>query len=151
MKVILIFAAMLLSLAPAIGLSEETIVVRDPWIRAAPPNAPVLAGYMTLENRSRTAKTLVRAISGAFGAVTIHRTEEVHGVAHMTPLAKVDLAPHAAVVFRPGGYHLMLAQAKRTLVAGDQVAIDLEYADGTRASALFVVRNDMRAEQSHHH
>ncbi|MBI3919096.1 MAG: copper chaperone PCu(A)C [Betaproteobacteria bacterium] len=148
---IVILTAILLQLAAAIAVADDALAVRDAWIRAAPPNAPVLAGYMTLENHSAAAKALVRATSPAFGAITLHRTQETRGIARMTHLPRLEIAPHAQLVFKPGGYHLMLAQPKRPLHAGDRIPVELEYADGTRAAAVFVVRREARDEPAHQH
>lgn len=138
-----VLVAGLLQIAAASVTADSGLALRDAWIRAAPPTAPVMAGYMTIENRTREHKALVRATSPAFADITIHRTEEVHGVARMTHTPRIEIATHGELVFQPGGYHLMLAQARRPLRAGDQVPIELTFADGTRASAMFVVREQL--------
>lgn len=145
MKTRLLFAGLLLQIAAASTAADGNLALRDAWIRAAPPSAPVMAGYMTIENRTRERKTLVGATSPAFNDITIHRTGEVHGVAQMIHTPRIDIVPHGELVFQPGGYHLMLAQAKRPLRAGDEVSIEFAFADGTRASTTFVVRERLDA------
>lgn len=140
LKIKMMFLGVLLQITAAIASADSALVVRDAWIRAAPPSAPVMAGYMTIENRSHEHMALVRASSPAFTDITIHRTEDVHGVARMTHTPRIEIAPLGELHFQPGGYHLMLAQARRPLRAGDEVPIELAFADGTRASAVFVVR-----------
>lgn len=143
MKIKVLWAGLLLQIAAASVAADGGLALRDAWIRAAPPSAPVMAGYVTIENRTDERKALVRATSSAFADITIHRTEEVHGVARMTHRPTVEIAPHGELVFKPGGYHLMLAQARRPLRAGDEVPIELAFADGTRASAMFMVREQL--------
>ena len=128
----------------SIACAEGDLVVHGAWIRAAPPNALALAGYMTVENHSTTGKLLVGARSPAFGNVTIHRTEHVGGVARMSHVSKVDIAPAGKLVFQPDGYHLMLIEPKRPLRMGDRVPIELRFADGSRTSVVFPVREHER-------
>ena len=124
-----------------VAFADGNIVVHEAWIRAAPPNAPVLAGYMTVENQSSAEKSLIGAASPAFGNVTIHRTGHADGVASMTHLPKIGIAAHGKLVFQPDGYHLMLMQPKWSLQAGDRVPMELKFADGLRVSVSFVVRD----------
>lgn len=150
MKLRLALLGLLMQLAASVLAADTAPAVRDAWIRPAPPNAPVLAGYMVLDNRSTAAAVLVGASSRAFGKVTIHRTEHVAGVANMTHMAGVEIAAHGKAVFEPGAYHLMLAQPKRPLSAGDSVPVVLRFADGTRVPATFQVR-EPEAASAHEH
>lgn len=138
-----ILLGVLLQITAVIASANNALVVRDPWIRAAPPSAPVMAGYMTIENHSQERMALVRATSPAFADITIHHTADVRGVARMTHMPRIEIAPHGELVFQPGGFHLMLAQAIRPLRAGDEVLIELVFADGTRASAVFSIRDGL--------
>ncbi len=148
---IAIITAALLPLAAVDAMAGNALVVRDAWIRSAPPNAPVLAGYMTLENRSEARMVLLGATSPAFGEIMIHRTEEAQGVASMTHQSQVAIAPHEKLVFQPGGYHLMLGQARQTLHVYGRVPIELEFGGGMRVSVSFVVRKDTLGEPVHQH
>lgn len=140
MKLRLATFGLLMQLAASVLAADAALTVHDAWIRPAPPNAPVLAGYMTLDNRSAAARVLVGASSRAFGKVTIHRTEQAQGMSKMTHLAGVEIAAHEKMVFGPGGYHLMLEQPKRALNAGDSVPVVLRFADGSSAPVTFQVR-----------
>lgn len=145
----MLLAGLLMGIATAAGAADpgdkenkgnKGIVLRDAWIRAAPPTAPVMAGYVMIENRTRERRTLTGASSPLFADIAMHRTEEAGGVVRMTHQPRLELAPFGELAFRPGGYHLMLAQAKRALRLGEKVPIELAFADGTRVSAMFVVR-----------
>lgn len=136
-----ILLGLFLQLIATVSAADGELVVHGAWIRAAPPNAPVLAGYMTIKNDARLAKVLVRATSPAFASVTLHRTEHVGGVARMSHVPEVSIMPNREFVFQPDGYHLMLMQPKRPLRTGDRVSIELEFADGSRESVVFAVRD----------
>lgn len=134
-------------IAAAVSAADgDLVAVHGAWIRAAPPNAPVLAGYMTIKNQSRLAKVLAHATSPAFASVTLHRTEHVDGVARMSHVPEVKIMANGEFVFQPDGYHLMLAQPRRPLRTGDRVPIELEFADGSRVSAVFAVREQTAGE-----
>ncbi len=147
MKYCLLVAAFVLQSAVAFAAGD--IVVRDAWIRAAPPKASVLAGYFTLENRSGQLKALVGGQSPAFERVTLHRSDMSDGMAQMHAMERVTVASHAVVHFQPGGYHLMLEEPKRPLHPGDKVPFELKFRDGSRLEAAFTVR-DERAAHEHH-
>lgn len=133
-------AAALLLMAGTVAHAAGRLTVEDAWIRAAPPGAMMLAGYMALGNTGDAPVVLVAADSDAFGDVSMHRTVEEGGVARMRPLERVTVAPGQRVTFAPGGMHLMLMQPKRALHPGDKVAIRLRQADGTATPVEFPVR-----------
>ena len=116
------------------------IVLRDAWIRAAPPSAVVLAGYATIENRGDRAVTLVGGASGAFGRVELHEMRMQDGVVKMRALERITIAPGETLELSPGATHLMLHSPRRALGPGETVTIELRDADGVCAAASFVVR-----------
>lgn len=123
--------------------ADSTIMIRDAWIREAPPNANILAGYMILENPSDKSRTLISASATAFGKVMIHRSEQKDGMAHMTHQKQVTIPANGIVVFAPGGYHLMLMHPKRPLRIGDQAIVNLVFADASKLSVNFKVLKDI--------
>jgi copper(I)-binding protein len=146
----------MLGLLPnVVSSTDSAIVIRDAWIREAPPNSTALAGYMILENQSDKSQSLTSVSATAFGRVMIHRTEQKDGMAHMTHQKQVTIPANGEVVFAPGGYHLMLMHPKRPLHADDQATINFVFADESKLSVIFKVRKDMpmKGEEGmkHHH
>lgn len=121
--------------------AETTLTITDGWIRAAPPGAPMLAGYLTVHNADTTPIRVVAADSADFGAVSIHRTEIVDGVSRMRPATEVSVPAGGDLQFAPGGLHLMLMQPGRTLSAGDRIVIQLRTASGEHVDGTLEVRN----------
>ena len=117
-----------------------TPVIEKPWVRAAPPGAGTLAGYLVLRNPCATAARLIGVESRDFGMPMIHRSATVDGVSRMRPAGDMMLAPGGTLSFAPGGLHLMLMKPLRTLREGDQAGIRLVLADGRRVFARFPVR-----------
>ena len=115
---------------------NKTVHVKSAWVRAAPPGAMTLAGYMSLRNDGKTPQRFVSAQSDAFGMVQLHRTLLVNGLSTMRP-AGVQIIPAGGTLrIQPGGLHLMLMQPRRALKIGDAVRFRLHFADG---SAMDVV------------
>ena len=110
------------------------------WIRAAPPSARMLAGYVRLRNPCKRAVALTGARSTAFGSVMLHETRIVDGVSRMRHAAALVIAPGRTLQLAPGGAHLMLMQPARVPAAGERVRIELVLADGRRLPVLFTVR-----------
>ena len=54
--------------------------VEDPWVRAAPPGAASLAGYLVLHNGCDAPVEVVEVESLDFGMPMVHRTVEEGGV-----------------------------------------------------------------------
>ena len=83
------------------------------WVRAAPPGAVSLAGYMTLHNDGKIPMRFSWAQSDQFGMVELQRTQVVDGVSTMRPAGDQTIAPGDSLRFEPGGLHLMLMQPQR--------------------------------------
>lgn len=140
----------LLMLASVFTFADSEIVVRDAWVREAPPNASVLAAYLTLENTGLKADKLISVQCPDFEKIEIHATTIRDGVARMIALDTLPIPPHAVVTLAPGGQHLMLHHPRRALTAGAHVKMELQFSSGTRLTVAAPVR---RAETgtTHNH
>lgn len=121
----------------------------NPWIRLAPPDAMMLAGYRRIDNDGELPMRLRSIRSDAFGAIELHRTEVVDGVSRMREVPSLTIAPGGSVVLEPGGMHLMLMQPQRALREGDEVAISFAWDQGENQVTEilpFVVRREAPAD-----
>ncbi len=109
---------------------EPEIWVRAGWIREAPPVSTMLAGYLTIENKTKKAVEVIGARSPDFARVEIHRTEVTDGVARMIRQEQIVVLAGSTQRFEPGGYHLMLIKPLRPLLRGDRVELELSLGDG---------------------
>lgn len=144
------FAVGVLLLTSLIALADSAIVVRDAWVREAPPGAAVLAAYFTLENPGPKEDKLVAVLCPDFGKVEIHATEIRAGVARMIARDALPIPPHAAVKLAPGGYHLMLHRPRRALTAGMSIKLELRFDSGARLTVTVPVRRAESAAAHHH-
>ena len=136
-----VLVGLILALTVIAAASEAAgVSVRDAWVRESPPGVAMMAGYMALRNDTSRSQVLVAASSSGFGTVMIHRTVVKGGMAGMEHAPQIELPPNASLIFAPGGYHLMLMNPTRTLRAGDQVYINLEFRGGLVLPVAFEVR-----------
>jgi copper(I)-binding protein len=124
----------------------------DPWVRAAPPNAPALGVFMTLENHSGAELAVVAArTSLAVDRVELHRTMMVGDVMKMVPQQKIPVAPHSATVLKPGSWHVMLIAPEKVPAIGDKLQLTLVLGDGSEQGVEAVVRKGKKGMKGHDH
>lgn len=108
------------------------VTVVEPWVREAPPNMRIHAGYAELKNQSAAPIDLISAKSPDYKAVELHLSRLEHGVATMAKQEQITIPARGMMKMAPGGSHLMLMHPKRALKAGETVEITLGFADGRR-------------------
>ncbi|RMD70852.1 MAG: copper chaperone PCu(A)C [Gammaproteobacteria bacterium] len=77
---------LLLAFGLLVAFPLWAVEVEHPWIPEAPPNAKVLAGYMTLVNTGDAPEVLTGVESPLFQRVEMHRMVMEKGMARMEPL-----------------------------------------------------------------
>ena len=112
------------------GYADGSIVVSDDWIVAAPPNARVIAGYMTIKNKSFQTRKLIKVSSEHFKRIEIHRTEMHGDVMRMVPQDELEIPAEGAVSLQPGSYHLMLIGPESVPKEGGNVNLKLQFDNG---------------------
>lgn len=118
----------------ACGSGGELLTVDDAWARTSPATATNAAFYMVIEGGSE-ADTLVSASTDACGVTELHVSVMTDGVMSMQHLHEgIDVPAEGSVTLEPGSFHVMCVDRQREFVAGDSVALTLEFAEaGTRA------------------
>jgi periplasmic copper chaperone A len=88
--------------------------------------------YATIRNTSSVADALVGAQT-SIGAASLHISMAekagagMGGTMSMMPVSEIRLPPHATVMLKPGGYHVMIENLTRPLRAGQTFAIRLHF------------------------
>ena len=137
MKTFGFLAAMLASAAA--GACPD-LVVREGWIREAPPGRMMTAGYARLTNAGSRALVVDGARASGFEGAELHRTVVEDGMSRMRA-GRLEIAPGASAALEPGGWHLMLFGAARAPKAGETVMVTLSC--GPQASEFpFTVKAD---------
>ena len=125
--------------ANAFAQAPAAVHVSEAWIRWLPAGLPA-GGYMTLRNDSAKPVALTGASSADYGQVMLHHSVMKNGTMQMLPVARVEVPAHGELQFKPGGYHIMLMQARHEVHPGDQVPVTLSFADGEQLQVKFEVR-----------
>lgn len=112
------------------GYADTSLVVSDDWIIAAPPNARVIAAYMTIINKSSQARKLINVSSEHFNRIEIHRTEMHGDVMSMVPQDELEIPARGSVSLQPGHYHLMLIGPESVPKRGEKVRLLLHFDNG---------------------
>lgn len=113
------------------------LAVTDAYIRMPPPGAPIAAGYFRLENPTDQKLTLRSVSSPDFASIEMHETTIENGLSKMRQLESVSVAPGDALIFEPGGRHLMLSGSTSDLSGKKRVPLTMEL-DGPQGSVATV-------------
>ncbi len=120
-------------IAPALAQGAAVrIDAVDPHVRLAPPNARATGAFMTLKNTGDADAVLVSASSPAARIVELHDHINDNGVMRMRQIRQIVVPARGAVELKPGSLHVMLIDMPQPLQEGTQVAITLEFSDGSR-------------------
>ena len=133
--------------------SGPEIVVTDPWVRATDgaEDTTMTAAFMDLANQGDESVSLVSASSEVAGTVEIHEMANVDGKAVMQEAEDgVELKAHGGQLLQPGGYHVMLMGLTDELTAGDEVALTLEFSDGSTQEITAPVKAFTEEEGQYH-
>lgn len=114
---------------------QAAITLAEPVVRAVDPMSPVneetgkamTGSFMTLTNSSDEDVTLVGGSSAVAGIIEIHEVIDGQMVAMDGGLV---IPANGSVELRMGGYHVMLMELNKNLVAGDEVDVTLEFSNG---------------------
>lgn len=106
------------------------VVASEAWSRATVPGAKTGAAYLVLTNTGDKPRKLLRITSTVCDTVTLHLSSiDSQGVAHMWPVAKLEIAPGEVVRFVPNGLHVMFNDLTVPLVAGKSVPLSMRFED----------------------
>ncbi len=108
----------------------EYLTVENAWVRAAPPNIHMTAGYATIDNPSEYTIWITAAESDAHKKAELHETVEKNGMAVMMHRKFIKIAPGETVYFKPGGKHFMLFTPQKSLKPGDMVKLGMKLGNG---------------------
>ena len=107
--------------------ANQGVAITDAWARANSPGQKVGAAYMTLSSAQDT--TMIKAEADIAGSVEIHSMNMENGVMKMRMLEELSLKAGKLEKLAPGGFHLMLFDLKKPLLAGENVNFTLSFKD----------------------
>jgi copper(I)-binding protein len=120
--------------------------IANAWVRAAPPQSDMLAGYATIRNPCATALTIVGAESPQFHDVSLHQTINTDEMSHMRMTTRVTVPAHGEVRMTPGAMHLMLMRPVHDFQPGEKVRLTMRFANGGQLATEFPVLREAPAK-----
>lgn len=120
--------------------SPQALSVTGAYLRQPAPGQTMLAAFVTFTNDSNQAYTLNHVSSPRASAVEVHRTMYNDGVMSMRHVHHLVVPPKSELVFKPGGYHLMLSGVEGELKPGEEVPLHFSFEGGTSLSVNAKVR-----------
>lgn len=145
----MIRTALALMLLPLPALADG-LKIENPMVPLAPPAAKVHAAYMTLTNPGQTTQQVIGIKAEGYAMSHLHKSEIRDGVATMSPIDMIELAPGQTVTLHNGGLHVMLMKPKAAKAEGDKVSLTLEFADGTSQQVTAMVMRQQAGDHKAH-
>jgi copper(I)-binding protein len=131
--------ALLLASGATFATDTANVSVTNGWVRVLPGSLPA-GGYLTFENGTDRALSIVGAESPDYTSAMIHRSSTEGGMGRMEMVDNVALPAKGQLTFSPGGYHVMLMQPKHAVKPGDKVSVTFTLSDGGKIPATLVAR-----------
>lgn len=117
-------------MAPVAWSDSPQLHITDAWVRAGPPGAMALAGYMRVDNPRSKAVKIVSVSSPHFGMIALHRTVIENDIARMVEQTYLLVPANGRLALQPNDTHLMLMMPKAALAPGDYVILKLTLEGG---------------------
>jgi len=134
----------LLSIISFAVQAQNSLIIKQAWVREAPPHASVMVAYMKLVNNSASDIRIEKIISPDFKKAEIHLSKDVNGVAKMLPQKNLNIAAKSSVVLKPGSYHLMLIKPKKWFKQGDRISVELLLSNKQKQSLNLPVKKSFK-------
>lgn len=132
---------------------QQKLTVQDPWMKAA--DSGMTAVFGTLSNDGDSPVTVSGAeANGIAEATELHETvmDEATGSTVMQEMTDpLVIEPGESVTLEPGSDHIMLMDLTCAPMAGQNLSIQLTYADGESQSVEVPVRDYQGAQEQYSH
>jgi hypothetical protein len=119
------------SKAAAQFLAANHITVKAPALKMGQSNASSAAVFMSLNNRSNHAISLIAANSMTANQTLLQKLIDKGSKQVVRKVNKIVLEPQTDTVFEPGSFQVTLLGLKQTLHKGDSVPVLLIFDDGS--------------------
>lgn len=137
------------------GLLAADIVIEDAWVREAPPNAKILAAYMTINNSGEEKDSLLSVDSNCCKKIEIHQSVVKDGQAKMIQRKSLLIPAEANINLEPGGLHLMLINPRKfhrnKMREGNEVEMTFNFATHEAITIKAKIKKVTGADPHAHH
>lgn len=123
---------------------QDSIEIKNQWVRASNDGQDVSAAYMTIVSNEDT--SLIAIYSDVADVIEIHSMSMENGVMKMRMLDTLDLTAGKPTELSPGGFHLMLFDLKKPLTAGKEAHFTLHFKNKAGQEKTISVTSPIKAE-----
>lgn len=139
----------LLLLPLSVMAAEKGAHWEDAWVRSVPPGAVVAGAYGRLVHRGAESVTITGVTSSLGASAQMHDVIADGDQRRMVAIDATPLAPGEALVFSPGGRHIMLMEFEQAPAEGDKIELCAVTEDKAAICTMAPVRRGA-PESSHH-
>ncbi|NIP30451.1 MAG: copper chaperone PCu(A)C [Candidatus Dadabacteria bacterium] len=133
--------------------NADKIVVTNPWIRQAPGNSDLTAGYMLISNYTNYDDKLINASSNCIDSIKLHTTYiDSKELVRMKMLNSLEIKSGMSVDLKPGGHHLMM-EGFKCKINNKEIPIKLyfeKYGELTINAAIKKINEENVDHHKHH-
>ena len=123
---------------------QDSIEIKNQWVRASNDGQDVSAAYMTIVSNEDT--SLIAIDSDVADVIEIHSMSMENGVMKMRMLDTLDLIAGKPTELSPGGFHLMLFDLKKPLAAGKEAHFTLHFKNKAGQEKTISITSPIKAE-----
>ncbi|MCW2285757.1 copper(I)-binding protein [Rhodoblastus acidophilus] len=121
------------------GAARAEILLEHPWAQPTPPKAVVGRAYVKIFNHSAEMDHLVGVKTDAALSTEIAGIRILQDVPNLRRLYNIDIPAERSFSFAPGGYHILMRNLKKPLVAGDKITGELIFENAGSVPVVFTV------------
>jgi len=130
---------------------SSQIEVKNPWVRTAPPNAPMLGAFMQIHNNTNNDLRLLSVTAAGYQKTELHKTINHDGLMKMVQQEFMPINAKSSLNLKPGSWHIMLISPDVVPKEGDTVKIRLTFDNDTSQIINAVVRKGKMMMKNHEH
>jgi copper(I)-binding protein len=150
MKKLTLLAAGLIFSAGVFAAAADDVVVQEPYVRLAPPNAVATGAFMVFQNPGAKMVKILKVESPVAKVSEMHTHLNEAGVMKMRPVAAIEIPANGEVVLKPGSLHVMLIDLKAALKEGESVPLTFSFDDGSTKKIEAKVVRPQPMQHKHH-
>lgn len=117
---------------PVAETQAPTIAIEivEPWAGQTPGGVDVSAGYLTIRNTTGADDQLVAVSSPRASRSEIHEmTMDANNVMRMRPVTTLTIPAGGEALLQPGGQHLMFFGVTQPFTVGEEIPVQLTFAN----------------------
>jgi hypothetical protein len=114
--------------------ADDTITIKDGYIKSSIPGSDITAAYMTITNNSKQIVSLQKITSPLSDRIEIHQHTMEGGMMRMRQVKSLNINANSQVVLAPHGLHLMIFSLKKIINTADNAPLTLYFSNNTNVT-----------------